>query len=152
MCAIPYSVGLLEQLQCFRLIAPPYRQWEVLQYGNGVLTVNEVVSPTRCQWNQYHNHLLLYEGKFQDFQDIMISCCHNYLSKTWCHGWLLGDCSIAIFSKSLMLPNVYSLILYKLLHALIGFRRLDMGCHTGTALEYTWSERYDMRHVWYMVP
>jgi len=33
--------------------------------------VNGLVSATRCQRNQYRKHSLLYEGQFQDFQNIM---------------------------------------------------------------------------------
>jgi len=35
------------------------------------LTVNELISMTRCQRNQYRKHSWLYEGQFQDFQNIM---------------------------------------------------------------------------------
>jgi len=37
----------------------------------GFLTVNELVSTTRCQRNQYSKHSLLYDSQFQDFQNIM---------------------------------------------------------------------------------
>jgi len=35
------------------------------------MTVNELVSATRRQRNQYSKHSLLYEGQLQDFQNIM---------------------------------------------------------------------------------
>ena len=60
------------------------------------------------------------------FRTFKISCnTHflNYLCYIWSHGRHLVDSSIALFSKSLTLSNVYAFILAKLLIALMGFPR-----------------------------
>jgi len=48
----------------------------------------------------------------------------NYLCETWFHGRYHIDSIVALFSKSLALPNVYDFNLSKLLIALMGFARL----------------------------
>jgi hypothetical protein len=57
----------------------------------------------------------------------------NYLCLTWSDGCHLVDSSIALFSKSLTLPNMYAFILSKLLIALMGFPRLGAAFYTETA-------------------
>jgi len=76
----------------------------------------------------------------------------NYLCQTRLHGQHLNDSSIALFSKSLTLPDVYAFILSKLLIALMGFPRLGAAFYTETAQECTQSQLYDVRHAWYVVP
>jgi len=76
----------------------------------------------------------------------------NYLSLTWSHGWHLIDSSIALFSKSLTLPNVYAFILSKLLIALMVFPRLGAAFYTKTAHKCAYSQLYDVCHAWYVVP
>jgi len=61
----------------------------------------------------------------------------NYLGQTWFQGLHLIDSSLALFSKSLTLPNVYALILSKLLIALMGFPRLGAAFYTEAADECT---------------
>jgi len=76
----------------------------------------------------------------------------NYLCYTWFHGRHFIDSSISLFSKSLTFPNVYAFILSKLLIALMGFPRLGAAFYTETAHECTYSQLYDVRHAWYVVP
>ena len=51
---------------CPHILNPKYHTMDI-----GFLTVNELVSATRCQCNNYDWHFLLYERQFQDFQNIM---------------------------------------------------------------------------------
>ena len=76
----------------------------------------------------------------------------NYLCQTRFHGRHLIDSSIALFSKSLTVPDVYAFILSKLLIALMGFPRLDAAFYTETAHECTQSQLYNVRPAWYVVP
>ena len=76
----------------------------------------------------------------------------NYRRQTRSHGRHLVDSSIALFSKSLNLPNVYTFILSKLLIALMGFPRLGAAFYTETAHECAYSQLYDVRHAGYVVP
>jgi len=76
----------------------------------------------------------------------------NYLCQTWSDGRHLIDSSIALLSKSLTLANVYAFILAKLLIALMRFPRLGAAFYNDTAHECTYSQLYDVRHAWYMVP
>jgi len=76
----------------------------------------------------------------------------NHLCQTRSHGRHLVDSSIALFSKSLTLPDVYTFILSKLLIALMGFPRLGAAFYTETAHECTYSQQYDVRHARYVVP
>jgi len=76
----------------------------------------------------------------------------NYLCWTRFHGRHRIDSSVALFSKSLTLPNVYALILSKLLITLMGLPRVGAAFYTETAHEWTQSQLYDVRHSWYVVP
>ena len=76
----------------------------------------------------------------------------NDLCSTWSHGWHLVDCSIALFAKSLTLPDIYAFIFSRMLIALIGLPSLCAAFHTETAHECTYNQQYDVRHAWYMVP
>jgi hypothetical protein len=53
------------------------------------------------------------------------------------HGTHFVDSSIALFSKSLTLPNVYEFILSKLVIKLMRFPRLGEPFQTQSAHEYT---------------
>jgi len=75
----------------------------------------------------------------------------NYLCQTRFHGRHLIDSSIALFSKSLTLPDVYAFILSKLLIALMGCPRPGAAFYTETAHECTQSQLYDVCHAWYVV-
>ena len=79
LCESPQSVGALEHHQftvptCLHIHNRKYRQADF-----GFLTVNEVVSTTRCQGNQYREHSLVYKSQFQDFQNIA-KYVHSQLS------------------------------------------------------------------------
>jgi len=75
-----------------------------------------------------------------------------YLCQTWFHGRRRIDSSVALFSNPLTLPNVDAFILFTLLIVLMGFSRLGAACHTETAHECIYSQLYDVRHAWYVVP
>jgi len=89
---------------------------------------------------------------FRNFKISRNTYCPNYLCQTWFHGQLLIDSSIALFSKSFSLPNVYGFIVSKLRIALMGFPWLGAAFYTETAHECTYSQLYDVRHAWYLVP
>jgi len=71
-CEFPWSVGMLEPLQCgvSQCLYFQNRKYHDLDFG--FLTVNELVSTTRCQRNQYSKHFFVSEGQFQNFQNMVI--------------------------------------------------------------------------------
>jgi len=78
------------------------------------------------------------------------TCFLNYFCKTWPHGRHFVDSSIALFSKSLTLPNINAFIISKVLIALMGFSRLCAAFYTQTAHERISSKLNDIRHAWYV--
>jgi len=78
--------------------------------------------------------------------------CLNYLCSTWSDGRHLDDSSIALFLKSLTLPNVYAIILCKLVMTLMGFPKLRGAFHTLVAHECTKSQLNYVRHAQCAVP
>ena len=52
-------------------MCPHIHNWKFRDADFDSLRVNELVSMTRCQCNQYSKHSLLFEGQFQDFHIIM---------------------------------------------------------------------------------
>jgi len=89
---------------------------------------------------------------FSNFKISWNTYFFNYLCTIWSHGQHLIDSRIALFSKSLTLPNVYAFILSKFLIALMGFPIFRVAFDTETAHEFTYSQLYDVHHAWYMVP
>ena len=70
-CEFPQSVGSHEQLECRDPLCLHIHNRKYDNVDFGFLTVNELVSTTKCQLNQVSKHSLLYQGQFQDFQNIM---------------------------------------------------------------------------------
>jgi len=70
-CEFLWSVGALEQLQCRIATCLHIHNRKYLDADFGFLAVSELISMIRCQCTQYSKHSLLYEGQFQDFQNIM---------------------------------------------------------------------------------
>jgi len=143
------SDGALEQLQRH---VPTYLHIHNGQYcdpGCGFLTVNTLVSTSRCQHNQYSKHYLLYEGQFQHFHN-MLKYVLSELSSLNLVSWLTHS-SISLFSKSLTVSNVCAFILSKLVIGLMGFPGLGEAFYTQTAHECAQRKLNDARHAWYMV-
>ena len=76
----------------------------------------------------------------------------NYLCQTHCHGRQLIDWSIALFSKSLTVANVYAFNQAKLLIVLMRLSIFRATLYTETAHECTESQLYDVCHARYLVP
>jgi hypothetical protein len=76
----------------------------------------------------------------------------NCLGYTWSHNWVLVELSIALFLKSLTLPNLYASILSKLLIVLIGYSRFCVAYYTKTLYECTKRQLNNVHHTWYVVP
>jgi len=82
------KTGPFPMVRVFRVVRPVVTVWfwvepepePTCEYGPfanicdlyfGLLTINELISTTRCQCNRYSQHFLLYDDHFQDFQNIL---------------------------------------------------------------------------------
>jgi hypothetical protein len=77
-CEFTYSVGMLELLFCRVPKFLTIHNWKYWNVDFGFLAVNELLWTTRCQHNYNNTQSLLYEGQFQDFQNIM-----KYVLSQW---------------------------------------------------------------------
>jgi len=75
----------------------------------------------------------------------------NFLCQSRSHGRHLIDSSIALFSKSLTLPDVYAFIPSKLPITLMSVPWLGAAFYTETAHECPYSPMYKVRHAGYVV-
>jgi len=74
---------------------------------------------------------------FRTFKILSNKYFLNDLCQTWSPGRHLSDLSIAVFWKSLTVPNVDAFILSSVLIALMGFARVGAAFYTETADDCT---------------